>query len=179
MLTLRGLKQRHKSSSAGDTAAARAAPGHSLAGHVLGAGHAAAAPFPGKWPRSSPPAQLECEMGNQRHNSSVFIPAPCKSKQRTEPESKRIHQVFLSGPQGAPVATQWLGHSEVVFCGLSLLSKRDYGHLFLTSFPPAHPFLPQKGAGALCSWGSGWEPSALPGAEGALQSPQRGLAGLK
>lgn len=128
-------------------------------------------------PRSSPPAQLECEMWN--HNSSVFIPAPCKSKQRTEPESKRIRQVFLSGPQDAPVATQWLGHSELVFCGPSLLSKRNYGHPFLTSFPPAHPFLPQKGPGVLCPRGSGWEPPPLPGAEGALPSPRRGLAGLK
>lgn len=76
-------------------------------------------------------------------------------------ESKRIHQIFLSRPQDAPVATQWLGH--FVFCGLSLVSMRNYRHPFLTSFPPGHPFLLQEGPGALCSQGGGWEPSPLLG----------------
>lgn len=152
MLTLRGQKQQHKSSSAGDTAAARAAPGHSLAGHVLGAGHAPAAPFPGKWPRSSPPAQLECEMGNQRHNSSVFIPAPCKSKQRTEPESKRIHQVFLSGPH----VPQWPRNGLVTLRSCSVVfhvCPRGIMAIFSSPAFPLHILSSPRKALVLCAPG--------------------------
>lgn len=49
--------------------------------------------FPGESPRLPLPREIQ----NQRHNSSVFISALGKSKQRMESESKRIHQVFLSG----------------------------------------------------------------------------------
>lgn len=65
--------------------------------------------FPGELPRFC----FTCEIQNHRHNSSVFIPALGKSKQRMESESERIHQVFLSGVRDSPVAMQWLGQFEL------------------------------------------------------------------